>query len=140
VVKTYPFHYDLPKVRDADLELHVQAGMLGRLDAGFPLCRYTAIPNGQKRTRWQAQQALAEGMQAGFPDLIIMAPEPLEWDPPLRGLVAFIEVKAEGCLTDLQEGWLTALTGMGFHCGVFRSQITLAAKLKEWGFPHRERD
>ena len=45
---------------------------------------YFAIPNGSKRTRWQAQQAKAEGMVAGAPDLAVILP---------RGVTVWIEMK-----------------------------------------------
>jgi len=35
---------------------------------------FAAVPNGQKRTRWQAQQAKKEGMTAGVSDLFVFTP------------------------------------------------------------------
>ncbi|MCF6207604.1 MAG: VRR-NUC domain-containing protein [Sulfurovum sp.] len=36
---------------------------------------FAAVPNGQKRTRWQAQQAKKEGMTAGVSDLFVFTPK-----------------------------------------------------------------
>ena len=140
------YHFDERKLRDFDLELPIVAGMLARIAAGFPQCRVAAIPNGSKRTRFQRQTAKAEGMATGFPDLLVMAPNvalrssstglTCGFLPPLT---AVIEVKGMKAVSDDQHKWLTWLHLAGYPCGVFRSQDTLAAKLKEWGFPHRER-
>ena len=45
---------------------------------------FFAIPNGGKRTRWQAQQAKREGMTAGAPDLAVILP---------KGVTLWVEMK-----------------------------------------------
>jgi hypothetical protein len=131
----YPFHYDPPKVRISDAEIVVQKACLRMIPIFFPRSRAAAVPNGQKRTRWQQQRAKAEGMAAGFTDMLVIGPagitEGLFTQP---GRTAFIEVKALAPLTPEQRDWLDFLHACGHHCGVFRSDRTLELKLREWGF------
>lgn len=128
----YPFHYDPPRVRISDSEIVVQKTMLRSIATMFRHTRVAAVPNGQKRTRWQAQRAKAEGMSAGFPDLVITGRGSINnvWQP----LVAFCETKALTALTPEQREWLDFLHNNGHHVGVFRSDQTLCDKLREWGF------
>ena len=128
---TYPFHYDMPSVRIADSEIAVQRQCLDMIAKLFPNTRVAAVPNGQKRTVWQAQQAKKEGMSAGFPDLVIVSSL---LSQNVQPLVAFPEIKALAPLTTDQRDWLTFMTDCGHHCGVFRSDRTLEAKMREWGF------
>jgi hypothetical protein len=121
---TRSFHYDMPKARDCDSEIAVQKACRTRIAKQFPRTAVAAVPNGQKRTRWQQGQAKAEGIAKGFPDMVAIGP----------GAIAFLEIKAAGSLTPEQSDWLDHLTRCGFNAGVFRSQESLAAKLKEWGF------
>jgi len=128
----YSFHYDPPKLRISDSEIVVQKTCLRSIAVCFRQTRVVAVPNGGKRTRWAAQRAKAEGLSAGFPDLIVVSPgsEATNWE----GLVAFPEIKAGSPLTPEQREWLETLHGMGHYCGVFRSDQTLVDKLKQWGF------
>jgi hypothetical protein len=143
------YHFDPRSVRDADLELHVQAGILQRLMIGFPECKVAAVPNGTNiTTRAGRGKAKAEGLATGFPDLVIMAPEAPRFmraglgpiTEGRRALTAFVEVKAKEDTSPAQHEWLNWMADSGFLCGVFRSHETVAQKLKEWGFPHRERE
>jgi hypothetical protein len=91
-----------------------------------PAVRIVAIPNASKRTQWAAQRAKREGMAAGFPDMMALAP----------GKVAFLEFKAaRGKLSDNQGEWLDRLHGMGFPCGVFRDADAAVSFLRDQGFP-----
>ena len=131
----YPFHYDMPSVRIADSEIAVQKACLDMIARVFPNTRVAAVPNGQKRTRWQQQQAKREGISAGFPDLIIVSRTP-DFGSGVTGLpiVAFPEIKANAPLTIEQKVWLSDLYDMGHFCGVFRNDKTLELKMREWGF------
>lgn len=85
-----------------------------------------AIPNAAKRTHWAALQAKREGMAAGFPDMMALAP----------GKVAFLEFKsARGKLSENQGEWLDRLHVMGFPCGVFREPDKAIEFLRDNGFP-----
>jgi hypothetical protein len=131
---TYPFHYDMPSQRISDSEIVVQKQCLDMIAKLFPNTRVAAVPNGQKRTRWQAMQAKREGMSAGFPDLIITGRALRKgWSTPLP-ISAYIECKANAPMTAEQKDWLMFLMDCGHNCGVFRSDLTLEAKMREWGF------
>lgn len=131
----YPFHYDWPRVRISDSEIVVQKACLDMIAKVFPKTRVAAVPNGQKRTRWQQMQAKREGMSAGFPDLVVVGSKFPDSDrSDLFPLVAFCEIKALAPMTAEQKDWLMFLMECGHNCGVFRSPETLMFKLKEWGF------
>ena len=134
---SHPFHYDPPKARLCDSEIAIQKQCLAMVAALFPRSRAAAVPNAGKRSQWAAQRAKAEGLSKGFPDLIIAGHSGLR---PVLGvelvgpLTAYCEIKAQSSLTPEQTDWLNFLHASGHHCGVFRSDKTLEAKLKEWGF------
>lgn len=91
-----------------------------------PRVHLVAVPNGAKRTVWQAAQAKREGMATGFPDLIALAP----------GKVAFLEIKtAKGRVSEAQGEWLDRITACGFPCGVFHSADDALAFLRTERFP-----
>ena len=124
-MKTRPYYYDMPKVADCGSELALQKACRDRIARTFIATRLIAVPNGGKRTRWQRVQAKMEGMTAGFPDLIAIGD---------GGRIAFVEIKSDSAVSKEQHQMLSDLAAMGFNAGVFRSQDTLAAKLREWGF------
>lgn len=136
----YPFHYDMPAVRISDSEIAVQKQCLDMIAKLFPNTRVAAVPNGQKRTRWQQMQAKREGMSKGFLDLVVIGEKWVRIGSGeqsflvVRPAVAFVEIKAAGTLTAEQRDWLDFLVVAGHHCGVFRSDRTLEVKLREWGF------
>jgi hypothetical protein len=123
---THPFHYDMPRVRISDSEIVIQKACRDMIAKVFPKTRVAAVPNGQKRTRWQQQQAKREGVSAGFPDLILVGDRP--------GLVAFPEIKAKAVMSEEQREWLVFMCVSGHNCGVFRNPETLMFKMREWGF------
>lgn len=133
----YPFHYDMPSQRISDSEIVVQKQCLAMIAKLFPKTRVASVPNGQKRTRWQGQRAKAEGMSKGFPDLVLVGSyrRPIHSELDAVGpLTAFVEIKAKAPMTDEQKDWLLFLMDCGHNCGVFRSDSTLEAKLRLWGF------
>lgn len=69
---------------------------------------YFAIPNGAKRTRWEAQQAKAEGMVAGAPDLAVILP---------KGVTLWVEMKRRkgGVVTPAQKQMGKRLEALGHH-------------------------
>lgn len=130
----YPFHYDMPKVRISDSEIVVQKQCRDMIAKLFPHTRVAAVPSGQKRTRWQQQQAKKEGLVRGFPDLILVSSGWAEGGDVIRPKAAFVEVKACASMTSEQLDWLTFMHECGHYCGVFRSDKTLEEKLREWNF------
>ena len=125
----YIFHYDNPAIApDGCKEITIQASCKKRVEGEFSAI-FAAVPNGtyiaSKAGRGKAKR---EGLLKGFPDAIIVGVG------PNKGKTAFAEIKAKGALKLHQRELLTIMSSNGHDCGVFRSQDTLAAKLKEWGW------
>lgn len=130
---SYPFHYDMPKVRISDSEIVVQKACLDMIAKVFPKTRVAAVPNGARLVTHAARRkAKTEGMSAGFPDLILVGQSAM--NPISRPLVAFPEIKALAAMTEEQKDWLVFMCLAGHNCGVFRSPETLMFKMREWGF------
>lgn len=124
----YPFHYDMPKVApDNSSELEIQAGCKKHIEEAFQ-AMFVAVPNGGKRGYYAQWQAKKEGLTKGFPDAIILG------YGKNAGKVAFAEIKARSSLSLDQQAMLEHLNRNGYDVGLFRSQDTLAAKLREWGW------
>lgn len=119
------FHIDSPAVADPGSEIEIQIALRKALK--LTQCAFVAVPNGAQRTAWAAIKAKQEGLQAGFPDGLVMWP---------GGGIAFVEIKARsGSLSEQQHIWLNWLTKAGFACGVFRSVNTCLDWLAEQGAP-----
>lgn len=113
----------------APTELQIQAGFRAQLRYVAPAVHCVAVPNAAKRGPKAVRQAKAEGMRAGFPDMIVFAP----------GKIGFIEFKrAKGRLTDNQAEWLDRLAAFGFPVTVARSVDDALGFLRENGFPMME--
>lgn len=108
-------------------ELRVQSACLDMLRLCFPRVTVFAVPNGSRRTVWQAVQAKREGMRAGAADLV------LTWCGPMA---AFVEVKKQrGRLKVSQREFLEEVAAQGFIAAVVRSPNTLFGILKDAGAP-----
>ena len=85
---------------------------------------YFAIPNGSKRTRWQAQQAKAEGMVAGAPDLAVILPQ---------GVTLWVEMKRRkgGTQTQAQKAMQKRLKACGHLYRVCRGWEEAKAFVEE---------
>lgn len=128
----YPFHYDMPSVRICDSEIAIQKACRNMIARVFPRTRVASALNGARLVTHAARaKAKAEGMSAGFPDLIIVGGLQRLYPAPL---VAFCEIKAKATMSPEQKDWLMFLMDSGHFCGVFRSQETLMFKMREWGF------
>jgi hypothetical protein len=125
---SYPFHYDMPKVAiEGASEVAVQASCKKRVEAEFQ-AMFVAVPNGGKRGFMAQQQVKKEGLTKGFPDAIIVG------YGKNAGKVAFAEIKARGSMSLEQQAMLEHLVRHNHQAGLFRSQDTIAAKLREWGW------
>ena len=70
------------------------------------------IPNGGKRNITTEKRLKAEGVKAGVPDISLPVPS-----GRYHGL--YIELKAgKNKITEIQEGWLSALTQQGYYTAV----------------------
>jgi hypothetical protein len=107
-------------------ELAIQTLFRSRARIQCPAVSIVAVPNAAKRGPAAVRQALREGMAAGFPDVMALAP----------GKVAFLEFKAKsGRLSANQAEWIQRLRRMGFPSGVFDEPDEAIAFLRWWGFP-----
>lgn len=74
---------------------------------------FFTVPNGQRRTRWEAARAKAEGMVAGAPDLIVCLD---------NGVTLFVEMKRKkgGTVSPHQKAMGSALEGLKHRYKVCR--------------------
>lgn len=115
-----------PRDKSADGEEARQQEFLRLLPYVAPSLNVWAVPNGARRTRWEAAKAKREGLRAGALDLTIT------WN---HGC-AFAEFKnGTSGPTDDQRDMLNLLFRQGHRCGVFRTAERLFATLHEWGAP-----
>lgn len=117
-----------------------QRKMLVMVRRLFPDALIAHVPNGGHRDKIAGARMKADGVMAGWPDLIIA------WD----GGCAFPEVKdgtgtcskgkdVKGRWIDGQQEVLTKLANMGHWCGVFRTDRALYRFLLDAGCPERIR-
>lgn len=75
------------------------------------------VPNGGRRDAREAARLKGQGVMAGVPDVLILAPHPLGC---FIGLA--LEFKApKGRITEAQQGWLDRLVTYGWRAEVVRS-------------------
>lgn len=112
-------------------EVEIQQAFRKHLYYTGPRIRVVAVPNGARRTQWEARQAKREGMATGFPDVICLWPGDGH---------AFIEFKAEkGRVSENQREWGDWLIDNGFCCCIARSVDEAVDFLKRCGAPIMER-
>lgn len=88
-----------------------------------------AVPNGGKRTRWQAAQAKREGMLRGTPDLFCAWPGGCGWLEVKRpGYVPSDVSKEQQALIALWRSW-------GLNVAIASSPESALATLALWGAP-----
>jgi hypothetical protein len=86
-----------------------------------------AVPNGAKRSQWEAAKATREGVKAGALDLVAT------WE---NGGVAFLEFKSGRTMPDdNQRDRLNRLTRQSHLCGVFRQEVSAIEFLRRNGAP-----
>jgi len=108
-------------------ELSIQTLFRSRCRILCPGVCLVAVPNGAKRSQWEAQRAKREGLAAGFPDILCF------WKGP--GIAA-IEFKApKGKLSDNQAEWLDRLTDLGIPATVSRDADHALEFLRQAGAP-----
>ena len=115
-------------------ESYRQRKMLVMVRRLFPGYQIAHIPNGGKRDKLQAARLKADGVLAGWPDLVITGPG--RW-------VAFPEVKdGAGTCSEEQKEVLSGLANDGHYCGVFRTDRGLHDFMVDMGakvrvkYPH----
>jgi hypothetical protein len=123
------FHIDPPVTAPEGMsERAIQRQMLVMVRRLFPECVIAHVPNGGKRNKLEAAHLKADGVLAGWPDLIIAWP----------GGTAFPEVKdRDGSLSPSQTNVLSTLHAQGHPTGVFRHDRTLHDFLRKAGAPFK---
>jgi hypothetical protein len=88
--------------------------------------RSAHVPNGGSRNPIEARKLKAQGVLAGFPDLVVWAPG--------KGM-ACMEVKAaSGRVSDAQEAMIAQLEADGVPVAIVRSVDDALAAVKCWGW------
>jgi hypothetical protein len=88
--------------------------------------RSAHVPNGGSRNPREAVRLRAQGVVAGFPDLVLWAPG--------KGM-ACMEVKAaSGRVSDAQEAMIAQLEADGVPVAIVRSVDDALAAVKAWGW------
>ena len=84
------------------------------------------VPNGGSRGRIEGARLKAEGVMAGFPDLILIG---------TAGRVGFLEVKGPtGRLSDAQRDRIAMLHARGHLVAVVRCQDYAEQVVRQWGW------
>lgn len=108
-------------------EVQIQSAFRGRVANYCPGVMVVAIPNGGRRGQFAMNQALREGMQPGFPDVLCF------WR---GGGVAAIEFKdAKGKCSAAQIEWINRLREFGVPAIVSRDPDHALGFLRECGAP-----
>lgn len=116
-----------PKDADPRSEEKRQTAFLRLAKALCPAVDIFAVPNGAKRSQWEAAKAKREGVKAGALDLVCT------W---ANGGVAFIEMKSGTRMPDAnQRERLNRLTRQSHLCGVFRQEKSAIDFLRCNGAP-----
>jgi hypothetical protein len=118
-------HID-PRDKDPRPEEKRQLAFLRDMRALCPAVMVFAVPNGGRRTLWEANKARREGLKSGAPDLVAI------WN---RG-VAFLEFKGASAMpSPAQREFLNGLYRCGHHVGVFRQEKSALDWLLGLGVP-----
>jgi hypothetical protein len=115
------------------LETPVQQAILAAIRACVRPVDVRAIPNGGKRTRWQAMQAKREGMEPGTPDLFVSWPGGCGWievkRPAARG------GHRESDVSDAQRELIDMWRAWGHNVAICTSPESALDCLRLWGAP-----
>jgi hypothetical protein len=115
-----------PKDADPRSEERRQTAFLRDARMLCPAVDIFAVPNGGRRTQWEANKAKREGLKAGALDLVCT------WTAG----VAFIEFKNGTAMPDAnQRDRLNLLMRQHHHCGVFRQERSAIMFLHRVGAP-----
>lgn len=108
-------------------EIGIQTLFRARMRILAPAVALVAIPNGAKRSQWQAMQAKREGLATGFPDMLCF------WKGP--GIAAIEFKSSKGRLSDNQAEWLDRLSALGIPATVSRDADHAVEFLRSCGAP-----
>jgi hypothetical protein len=108
-------------------ELQIQTLFRSRARIQCPAVTIVAVPNGAKRGQRAMNQALREGMQPGFPDILCF------W--ALKGIAAIEFKEQKGTLELRQIEWLARLNDLGIPAIVSRDPDHALDFLRRQGAP-----
>ena len=108
-------------------ELEIQTLFRSRARIQCPGVTIVAIPNGGKRGQRAMNQALREGLQPGFPDVLCF------WGG--KGIAAIEFKDAKGTLSLQQTEWLARLSQLGIPAICSRDPDHALAFLRRQGAP-----
>jgi hypothetical protein len=94
---------------------------------------FTAIPNAAKRSARIAAMLKAEGMQPGFPDMLIFDAPPAD-DAFVGVAIEMKRADGKGRVTPEQQDWLIALAARGWKTKVCRGAVEALKFLAELGY------
>ena len=116
--------------RDSNREARIQAAVVAWIRWCAPQTMVFAIPNGGLRGKAEAARLRWTGVQAGIPDLAVLAPV---------GKVFFLEVKApDGRLSADQAEIFHRLVALGISTAIVRSIEDVRIAFNAWGIETRE--
>ena len=95
---------------------------------------WTAIPNGGKRSAITGAILKAEGVKAGYPDILIDEPFVVidgVWRSQIHGLRIELKNGKKGRTSEHQERWIQELRKRGYRAEVCRSMDEVMAVLRE---------
>ena len=116
--------------RDGNREARLQAAVVEWIRWCAPQTVVFAIPNGGLRGKAEAARLRWTGVQAGIPDLAVLAPV---------GKVFFLEVKApDGRLSGEQREIFDRFVALGIDAAVVRSIEDVRQAFHVWGLKTRE--
>lgn len=105
------------------IESQIQRQMVQWFRLQYPQYIIAAIPNGGYRNSLEAKIMKAEGVLAGFSDLIIVA----------HKKVLFVEVKTkQGCQSKLQEKFQADVERLGYQYSLCRSLPDFCLTVNNW--------
>jgi hypothetical protein len=92
---------------------------------------FVAIPNAGQRSYYQAAKLRSEGMQRGFPDLLILTQPPKS---QARGVALEMKKFHGGTIRPEQYAWLKRLEGCGYVTHVAEGARSAIVWLESLGF------
>lgn len=105
------------------IESQIQRQMVQWFRLQYPQYIIAAIPNGGYRNSLEAKIMKAEGVLAGFSDLIIVA----------HKKILFVEVKTkQGCQSKLQEKFQADVERLGYQYSLCRSLPDFCLTVNNW--------
>jgi hypothetical protein len=115
---------------DRNAEGRIQAAIVEWIRTVAPHALVFAVPNGGLRSKTEAARLKWQGVLAGVPDLIVLAPV---------GKVFALEVKTEvGRLSESQRDIFDCLVALGVNRAIVRSIDDVRRAFAAWGIETRE--